>query len=490
MVNRWVAAGVPPTMAVTFAGNPLIGDPGRDAAALPRHGTFVIEGDYGSGKSLIAERYHLADIAAACADSAAPLPVYLPSDQVGESLSEAVTAAARRVGDPKAQAVSVVLDGLDEPGLARGYQLLVQARTLTAVNPEWRVLATARPGLDLYDQERRAAPLLSHDEAAALIGQLGGQAAVVWQAAEEVRDALRRPLFALIAAELSRNDEQLPQQSVAFLEALARTAIRRARGPEGEVRHNLLRVAAATVTGGGRALVADVGDEGVADTLLDTRLVVRQGRCLAFALPVLEQYFAGQAVLRGAVPSGTLGEPALLGKWRYALALAVASSSWEQAQELLAPLVSSHPGAAAWVVREAIPSPSGDPSAPHASSDTAAQRVKGTWEAWMTALQPVSHRMFGYRPADLTVDARLDGPTLSAHLLRRDEGTVPGLSVPFAKRYARETTDRRVIPVRAFHGTVAIDYGAWPWQWPLTQISSALDWVCEAQVLSFRMPFL
>ncbi|MEU9251979.1 dsDNA nuclease domain-containing protein [Streptomyces sp. NPDC048270] len=483
MVNRWVAAGVPPAMALNFAGNPLIGAPQRGMAVLPRHGTFVIEGDYGSGKSLIAERYHLADIDAARVDSAAPLPVYLTAGQVHESLSKAVTAAALRVGDPKTHAVSVVLDGLDEPGLARGYQLLVQARTLTAVNPEWRVLATTRPGLDLYEQERRVAPLLTHDEAAVLIGQLGGQAGVVRQTTAEVRDALRRPLFALIAAELSRNDEQLPNQSVAFLEALARTAIRRARGPEGEVRHYLLRLAAATVSGGGRALVADVGDEGVADALLDTRLVVRQGRCLAFALPVLEQYFAGQAALRGWVPSGTLGDPTLLGKWRYALALAVASCSWEQTQELVAPLVASYPGVAAWVVREAIPFPRGDPNAPHVASDAAAQRLKGTWEAWMAALQPVSHRMFGYRPLDLVVDAQLDGPTLSAQLLQRDEGAVPALSVPFTKRYARENEDRRVTPVRTFHGTVAVDYGAWPWQWPLTQIESALDWVCEAQVL-------
>ncbi len=486
MVHRWIASGMPPRLAKEFADDASVGTPTGSLASLPAHGTFVLEGDFGSGKSLLAERMHLADIDTALAVKRAPIPVYLRAKDVQGDLGAAAETAAHPIGDVHARGARIVLDGLDESGPARSEDLLLQARALTAVAPGWRVLATARPGLPLFDDERHTCPLLDDDQATALIERAGGKTRVLRVASEDVRDAIRRPLFALIAAGLSQNDEEIPTQPTGFLDALVTRAIRGADQLNSEVRQLLARLAIGTITGGGLVAAADVGGDTV-QALLDTRLVIREGRCLAFALPVLEQYFAGQAVLCGAVPDTLLRDPESLGRLRHGLALAVSSSGWEQATALMSPLIASFPGAAAWALQEAVPAITAEAPSPHADDSTVTQRLNQAWDAWMDALAPASGHLFSFSPdqsVDLTVDARLDGRTLSAMLLkRRDDGSVPALDIPFALRYAEPRSSPHR-PLGWFHGPVATDYGAWPWRWPLSPISNALGRACTHHSLA------
>ena len=178
MVSRWIAAGAEPQDAADCADDLSLGDSRAWWSSLPETGFAVLEGDLGSGKSLSVERLHAADIAAARTDPQAAIPVFLPARQVLADLPQAVEEAASVVGDPALRPVRVVLDGLDEPGLTRGEDLLAQAQALAVLHPSWRVIVTVRRGFRLTGVpagERQVCPALSPEAADVLIARLGGR---------------------------------------------------------------------------------------------------------------------------------------------------------------------------------------------------------------------------------------------------------------------------------------------------------------------------
>ncbi|MEU7046612.1 hypothetical protein AB0A77_36975 [Streptomyces varsoviensis] len=485
MVQRWHAAGVPIAVAAEFADTPQMGAlPTAVAATLPETGVIVLEGGFGAGKSLAAERQHQQDIAAARADAQAPVPVHLIAQHIQGNVIDTAIRAARPLGDPAARGVALVVDGLDEPGPIRGKELLDQALSweASAASKHWRILVTTRPGLQMDAKLRRVMPELAEDEAAALMDRLGGRGLAVRSQPSMVRRVLRRPLFAIIAAQLQRDREQLPNSPVAFLDALVIRALRDVESVQEERAERLLRrLAAACISTGGVAAAADVGSPGEVRALLDTRLVVRLGdRYLAFALPVLEQYFAGQALLANGALAEVVQSVELLDRWRYGLAMAIASGGWESVGTVLDPLLRAQPGVAAWAVHEAIPRnvSEGEGPWPDLPASLVSQRLTTTLEAWRRALHPAGDRIFLYAgwTGPVTVDATLEGNKLGLHILRRDGDDTPGLALPVAHRWSEP---RGIRPMTASFGPIAADYAAWPWQQTLNVLASGLHTLCE-----------
>ncbi|MFD4576331.1 hypothetical protein ACFWNK_28195 [Streptomyces sp. NPDC058417] len=485
MVSRWIAAGAEPQDAADCADDLSLGDPRAWWSSLPETGFAVLEGDLGSGKSLSVERLHAADIAAARTDPQAVIPVFLPARQVLADLPQAVEEAASVVGDPALRPVRVVLDGLDEPGLTRGEDLLAQAQTLAVLHPSWRVIVTVRRGFRLTGVpagERQGCPALSPEAADALIARLGGRAGALEGVSTEAGQALRRPLFAVIAAALQREDRRLPARPVAFLQALAERGVRLSGAPGPQARRLLTRLAAASLAAGGRAPAAQVGDADSLDTLRASRLVVVRGRTVEFALPVLEQYFAGQAVLVGEFPDTVLEDPDQLAVWRGGLALAIADSSWDQGSGLIQQIAAHRPGAAAWAVHEAVPghrdlvdADAGDQPLPRLARVETVRRMQQAWDTWTDRLAPASGLLYR-RGGPLTVDARWDDDRLSAQLLPRSGTDIPALQVPFERQCLE--SDRRIRPVQLWYGRVAADHEAWPWHWALGLVAGRLTDLC------------
>ncbi|MFD5321403.1 hypothetical protein [Streptomyces sp. NPDC127098] len=484
MVQRWHAAGVPLDVACAFADTPRLGSLPSAMVTSSEGRVVVLEGGFGAGKSLAAERKHQQDIAAARADTQAPIPVHLHAKHIQGGVVDAAIRAARPIGDPATRGVALVVDGLDEPGPIRGKELLDQGLSWTASTAGqcWRILFTARPGLELHDSVRRIMPELNEDETALLIDRLGGNGSAVGGQPGMVRQVLRRPLFAIIAAGLQRNQSPLPNNPLAFLQALVIRALRDAEEAKEERAERLLqRLATECVSNAGLAAAADVGSPGDMHALLDTRLVVRVGeRHLAFALPVLEQYFAGQALLTGGVPAEVTQNVELLDRWRYGLAMAVASAGWEAARTVLEPLLRTQPGIAAWAVHEAIPRTvhEGEGPWPDMPASLVSQRLQTTLEAWQQGLGPAGDLIFLYTrwSGPVTVDARLEGNELGLHILRRHADHTPGLAIPVSHRWAEP---RGIRPLAASAGPVAADYAAWPWQETLGIVASYLHTLCE-----------
>jgi len=389
LVARWVAAGVSPELAQALADDDNVGVPTRLGEDLPDSGLVVLEGDFGSGKSVTAERIHQMDVRAATGHEVAPVPVYLMAKAVADSLAGAVRTAAEGIGDPRRSGVRLVLDGLDEPGPARATELLEEARSLVFTWPGSRVIATARPGLSVQGNERVAYPPLDDDEAATLAGRLGAAQWSLGSDSEAVRVMLRLPLFLIVAVLRQHAGAEVPRSQGTFLDALATAALERAHLRTEEASQALQSLARLTVTQGGAVASAELGGAAIVSAVLETRLVVRDGRALRFSLPVVEQYFAARSALETGIEGLDLGDLQVLDRWRDALTLAVTIGSWQQVSALLDILAPRHPGLASLLVASAVPASTAASDTGLPSQPECARRLHHALSAWLTSLGSV-----------------------------------------------------------------------------------------------------
>ncbi|MFF7890221.1 hypothetical protein ACH40F_58385 [Streptomyces sp. NPDC020794] len=495
LIERWAAVGLSDDLAAGLADDPAIG---RGPAALPRLpevGLVLLEGAFGSGKSVTAERLHQDDIAAAQRNTDAPVPVYLTAQAVGGHLVDAVSAAAEQVGDCRWLGVRLVLDGLDDLAVTRAAELIDQARALARNWPNSRAVATARPGLpDLRGSERLPYPPMSTEEALALAQRISDRPRAVPMDSEAVREALRLPLFIIIAALASDEGRQVPTSRIDFLENLVARALRRSGADRDGTRAALASLARLTIEAGGPVAAGEVGDDTRIRTLVASRLVVHRGRTIAFGLPVLEQYFGGKAALEQGLPEEVLESPAALERWRYPLALAIAAAGWERSLSLLEPILARHPGVVPWLLHEGIPSDGRGSSVPLPPVIRCAERIHRTLAGLLPALAPAAEllKIGGADAAPpLVLAVHYDNDfeellTVARHTPLDDGGTGP-VRLP-------EPLDWE--SVKAFKGQggtqnsgrPAADYPAWPWRWSLDWITHQLTPLLQQKALHAHLP--
>ncbi len=486
MISRWVAAGVSAELAQALADDDNVGAPTRLGRELPRAGLTILEGDFGSGKSVTIERIHAADIAASLDDDNAPLPVYLDAQSVATPLADALRTAADKLGNPQRLGLRLVLDGLDEAGSARASQLLDEARAIVFAWPNCQIVATTRLGMNLSYEERLAYPPLTDDEATTLVERLGGRPAVLWSKPAVIREMLHLPLFAIIATLRQQAGAEVPSSQGTFLEALADGALRRTRHPPIQARDALKRLARLALESGGAVLAAELGDEDVARSALETRLIVRQGRALRFALPVVEQYFAAQTVLDSGVEGLDLHDLRLLDRWRYSLMLAVTVGSWQQVIALLDPLAAVHPGLAAWLIANAVPemAPAANSALP--ADLECARRLRHALGSWVNALGPLGQRL-GLTDSSgrlRTVGVSVQHNRVFAALKTGAAAGVAVTQLPYdLDPFSLQASDGSEWSPSLW-GTAPADFPAWPWQWALQWVSSGIELVLRTKSLS------
>jgi hypothetical protein len=479
----WVAVGISADVAQMLADDDAVGSPARLGRELPATGLTVLEGDFGSGKSVTAERIHQEDIAAAVGDDTAPLPVYLRARQVPGRLQDEVRTVVGELGDIRRCGLYLVLDGLDEPGSARAAELLEEARSLVFSLPRSRVIATARPSLALGKDERLPYPPLSDDEAMALAVRLGGGRWVLASEPGAIRDMLRLPLFLIVAVLRSHAGAAVPKSRGTFLDALARAALDRTRESMERSWQSMLSLASLTVSLGGTAPTAELGGEQAVRTILESRLVIREGRAVRFALPVVEQYFAAQTVLQDGLGWLDLHDLQLLDRWRDSLTLAVTIGSWDQVTDLLDAMTRRHPGLATWLVDSAVPSPSGPQDTQLPGHAECARRLQHALTSLVAGLGPAA-KCLGFtdsRGSVPAVGAQVDGRSVTAGL-RAGQACTDAVRLPEFDPVSRKGVDgsewRRL---RA--GRPPADFMAWPWQWGLNWISRDLERLLSARAL-------
>jgi hypothetical protein len=369
----------------------------------------VLVGDFGSGKSEIAETWLRRAITDLTDNAQAPAPVWLSARDITESLRDAVT---RNAGaDWHTRGARIVVDGLDESDPARAQTLLDDARILAATHENVQILLTARPGaVTPNDTEQIPAPLLSEEAALALVELAGGGLHATWNWTSDMRTSVRRPFFALAAGVMLAKDDA-PRGEADLIRTLVENAL--ANGRERAAittaeTHTVLTALAVNLTSGD----TDGLTFGHRQTVRSSRLGADgPGGTVRFSLPILQHWFAAQAILAGTVtPEDVLADRRSFLRWRWAAAVAALSApSTNTLDTLVGCWITANPGAAAWILREAFGEgrhwrqPGDDALDPTHSR----QRLLTALRTWSDALGDLSrHVLFGvqaHQPVKLGV---------------------------------------------------------------------------------------
>ena len=424
-VARWQAAGLPSELARELAEDLSIGALPPQLAEFPPGCVRVLEGHLGIGKSLLGERLHRQHIQCARLHEDAPIPLWLHARKLREDLSTTVVHRSPDLGDPHRTGAAVVVDGLDEDGSGSAGDLIEQARILVHMWPATRVLLTTRPGPPSNDDERIDAPLLTDDQADALVQRIAtdDQSFDQWlwrwpdEARTALRETLRTPLFAIIMGILRREGQGAPLSPAELVESLVDRGLHIAtRGRPGHteqtIRGLLCRLAVATTQRNGRLPLVELGSSDDQAAVLASRLVAQEGATLAFPLPLLEQWFAAQALLEGLVDlAPVVDDLRRLEPWRWPLVMATRVGAHQPITRLLAPLAGRHPGLAGWIVHQAeesYPWRRQPPAAPPPARESA-QRLRDAMQAWVAGFGPLASEV-----GPVTADGRLQ--PIGAHV--------------------------------------------------------------------------
>ena len=363
---------------------------------VPEGQVVVLVGDYGAGKSEMAETWHRAAITALGEADAGPLPVWLYArDLVGQTIEHAVD---RQIGAiwRRGRGAWIVIDGLDETDRAAAAQAILEgARILSRSQVGVRILLTTRPGiLNPADDEMEEAPLLSEEEALELVELAGGEPHATWQWTAEMRATTRRPLFALAAGSML-GDEQAPRGEADLIRTLVEDSLKKAAErsavTSAETRSALTKLAI-SLTSSGKDLLS-----------FSERQVARSSRLVAdgpkdrilFSLPIFQHWFAAQAILEGTIsPADVVADAASFNRWRWAAAVSALSAPTTDALDnLLGTWVEGNPGASAWIIKEAFTTHRTWRSEGDGPLDPATSRARllRSLRTWADALGPLAH---------------------------------------------------------------------------------------------------
>lgn len=478
-IQRWRAAGLTRAEALVLADDLDVGRPPEEVRPTAEQSLRVIESDVGSGKSLCGERLLQEAIGRALGDPDAPIPVWLTAREAQGDLVAAIQAAAVDVGELERHGANVVIDGADEVGASVAGSLLNAARIAVETWPGTRIVITSRPLAPLERiEEAVRLPLLEEEDSLSLVERVSGGRATRYGWPPSVKDAVRRPLFAILLGVWLRTRVGTTPRSTG--EMLRRLVEREIPDDDGESAAVLQRLARASTNRGDAPVpIADVADRDRLPALRDSGLVVERDGTVSFGLPILTQWFAAQCLASGN-PSidALLEDPARLDLWRYAVIIAVGELSFEQASVLVDPLVRTDPGFASQVVHDALreyADASEGLVAPPALD--AARSIRQSTEAWLAGVGPL---------APLLGIARGDGSVLPLGAASFDD------SLMTMWRHA-DDLDTDVIELPAGEHIFGASPGwgpgrltrpanepAWPWRWSLHDLVNAVKpWVKE-----------
>lgn len=341
----------------------------------------------GSGKSDLAARWLLAQVESTSESYNAPVPFWVRADELTDSLELHIEKSLGTPEAPEQFGVDVVLDGLDESPEAPA---TLEIQTFLAKYPKSRVVLTARPGENLGEHIPVCRiPEWTSDQAKNLIASVMGEPCDVdrlWT--DALRQSVRRPLFALLAAHHFRHGAI--GSPAELLVAAVSAALSGFGGDPG------LEELAIALTRTGRAVDPRLLKGVDIVSLRSTRLVEFSGLRVRFALPIFEQWFAAQAVLSGKVPASEFTSDLRgFARWRYVLAVAISSGTHETISPVLGELARWNPGAAAWILLEGKSSGlDADPMPLVEEPKALGEEIIHAAEAWLQGLGPVGSALY------------------------------------------------------------------------------------------------
>jgi len=423
--SRWEALRVPAALANELALDDAVGTlPNELHAAVG--GIKVVLAPMGTGKTLAAERLFQRAAHRALESDDSPLPVFVDCNRLdGQSLEAAVRERLSELGDPEERGVDLVVDELDRLSQQLAIDTLSQARVISRTWNNSRVHLFSRlRQYPLSNAEKSWLPELSKHASLTLIAMMSEEDRLpILQAYPEVlRKSVVRPLFAILLGVYRRTQNNIvPASQADLFVALSETAIHNTGRPDEAVHETLRKLARHNLTTGKDLILKrDMPLSGAeVDAIQVTGFVEIDGNGTGwrFALPVLAEWYAAQAIIRNEVSIATLAKSqSRLERWKHALAIALGTTSFDIAVELMRPVASAMPASAAMIVDDAVANWGRDENVDAPPADVCAEQLRTAMELWMSGLGPLADCMSASNGEGglREIKAATNGPWLTA----------------------------------------------------------------------------
>lgn len=438
-IDRWLAAGIPQELACTFADDPSIGMLHIPVFASGRFA--ILRAEIGAGKSLVAERLFQDALRRARASADAKPPVFLEAKDIEASIDTSLQNYAAVLGVSTDDCPLLVIDGLDEVAPARRAPLARVARRFARERPNTRVLLTSRPLGDLspdFEDSFVDVPPMDLERTSALMTRVCGRAiddGEIWSLPRSLREAITRPLFAILLALYRRRDREISGPIGRLLSDLVTRSLGRVAASEDGALPLLCKLGRLLIDNGNAPVrIAEVATYVEAAPLLRSRLiVVRDGRA-AFPLMILAEWFAARDLESWTGPAldELMHDTERLLSWRIPLAMCVADTSEENLSRILTRLASRRPAMAANVMADGFSKWSVD------------EKQAGRLPSWRRLGEGLRDGMTAWSEGVSDI-APLIAPIHGDGTLRTLGIRIEGSSVDVA--WARERTEQTVVPL-------------------------------------------
>jgi nucleoside phosphorylase len=292
---------------------------------------------------------------------------------------------------------SLRLDNLSQYAVSG---LINQARVIARSWRNTRCHLFSRPREVAISQiEQASIPQLTELECLGLIRKISNDDRdwIINSYSESIRNSILRPLFAILVGVYRRDQNFSSPRSKADLFAwLSETALRNSPDSSDQVEATLRRLAVFCVDHRSEyVLNRDVLlTAREIDSLQLTGLVevTSNGLGLRFVLPILKEWYAAQALIKGEKPTAPLASnPSLVESWRHPLAIAIGNVNFPRIVEIIRPIATQLPAHASLVVDEAIASWGHGEAVEAPLESTCIEQIEASMHIWAEGIGPLRY---------------------------------------------------------------------------------------------------
>lgn len=322
----------------------------------------LLIGEFGAGKSFAAELLLQKWLQQAREATQNPIPIYLQASSNIGALQEYAAKIKMTHEEDNEKGFYIIVDGMDEVGASIASQLLDEARVIVQAWPKSRIVMTSRP-LPTFAtiEEARLAPKLTEEEAYRLMSLIAGRtidASYRYSWPPSVQDAISRPFFSIILGlYLCESNMISPKSNGELLTYLIDKAITKC-GIDNEATKLLLMRLAVLSTDRGNIPVNSTEFRNSGDAIaqiLKSGLIIQSDQQVSFALPIISQWFAAEALAAGMKNVAEFQtDLKSMDYWRYSFIILISFFAHEKVEESFSVIVENNPALAAGIVKEGI----------------------------------------------------------------------------------------------------------------------------------------
>jgi len=390
-IARWQASGLSRGKSLTIAQEIVYKF--QKLEPTVEHPISLLIGDFGSGKSLIADLMYQNLIQIAKTNNNCPCPIFLKASLDIIGLREYVEDIIQENNDDRNSGISIIIDGMDEVGISIAAQILDEARIIVTTWKSSRITLMSRPlPLFIRLEETQYIPNLKEEEAYRLVGLVSETNITTgfsYSWPKVVKDAILRPLFAiLLGLYLLEADMRVPRSKGELLINLVEKALARSEITDVNLKTMLKRLAIVSTDRGNSPVLRNeiaTGDE--FKQLVASGLIIETDNLISFSLPILAQWFAAQALEDNMKDITELTcDLRIMEYWTYPLIIFISLFSHDIVHDKFSLIVESNPAFASRIVEEGLANwgLSNDIIPPSALES--GMRIRATMKSWVKGI--------------------------------------------------------------------------------------------------------